>query len=195
MAIFFAQHDFFFLFFFKFLLWRRTQYPSPEWDTVTPEAKNLINHMLTVNPAKRITAAEALKHPWICVTSFFFPFLSFFLFFLSFFRFVADKSDGVLVWLLPRESLLFFFSFRLFFTASFMSHHRPNTSFRSNRLNCRYFFYLFFLLDRTTTATRARGLGGPPTGDGRLSQEIQRPPQVEGKFSKNESKEIVKKKP
>lgn len=45
------------------------QYPSPEWDTVTPEAKNLINQMLTVNPAKRITAAEALKHPWICVTA------------------------------------------------------------------------------------------------------------------------------
>lgn len=41
-------------------------YPSPEWDTVTPEAKNLINSMLTVNPNKRITAGEALKHPWIC---------------------------------------------------------------------------------------------------------------------------------
>jgi len=41
-------------------------YPSPEWDTVTPEAKNLINQMLTVNPAKRIRAEEALKHPWIC---------------------------------------------------------------------------------------------------------------------------------
>uniref|UniRef100_A0A0A9X7D4 calcium/calmodulin-dependent protein kinase n=1 Tax=Lygus hesperus TaxID=30085 RepID=A0A0A9X7D4_LYGHE len=41
-------------------------YPSPEWDTVTPEAKNLINQMLTVNPSKRITAADALKHPWIC---------------------------------------------------------------------------------------------------------------------------------
>ncbi|XP_066147942.1 calcium/calmodulin-dependent protein kinase type II alpha chain isoform X7 [Euwallacea fornicatus] len=41
-------------------------YPSPEWDTVTPEAKNLINQMLTVNPGKRITAADALKHPWIC---------------------------------------------------------------------------------------------------------------------------------
>jgi len=41
-------------------------YPSPEWDTVTPEAKNLINLMLTVNPNKRITATEALKHPWIC---------------------------------------------------------------------------------------------------------------------------------
>lgn len=49
------------------------QYPSPEWDTVTPEAKNLINQMLTVNPVKRITAAEALKHPWICV-SFYFSF-------------------------------------------------------------------------------------------------------------------------
>jgi serine/threonine protein kinase len=44
------------------------QYPSPEWDTVTAEAKNLINLMLTVNPNKRITAADALKHPWICVS-------------------------------------------------------------------------------------------------------------------------------
>ena len=43
------------------------QYPSPEWDTVTPEAKNLINQMLTVNPSKRIRSDEALKHPWICV--------------------------------------------------------------------------------------------------------------------------------
>ncbi|XP_034937536.1 calcium/calmodulin-dependent protein kinase type II alpha chain isoform X24 [Chelonus insularis] len=41
-------------------------YPSPEWDTVTPEARNLINQMLTVNPTKRITASEALRHPWIC---------------------------------------------------------------------------------------------------------------------------------
>lgn len=44
------------------------QFPSPEWDTVTPEAKNLINQMLTINPAKRITAEQALKHPWICVS-------------------------------------------------------------------------------------------------------------------------------
>lgn len=41
------------------------EYPSPEWDTVTAEAKNLINSMLTVNPTKRITATQALKHPWI----------------------------------------------------------------------------------------------------------------------------------
>ncbi|XP_052354506.1 calcium/calmodulin-dependent protein kinase type II subunit gamma-like isoform X3 [Oncorhynchus clarkii lewisi] len=44
-------------------------FPSPEWDTVTPEAKNLINQMLTINPAKRITADQALKHPWICQRS------------------------------------------------------------------------------------------------------------------------------
>ncbi|XP_018425279.1 PREDICTED: calcium/calmodulin-dependent protein kinase type II subunit delta-like, partial [Nanorana parkeri] len=44
-------------------------FPSPEWDTVTPEAKDLINKMLTINPAKRIVASEALKHPWICQRS------------------------------------------------------------------------------------------------------------------------------
>uniref|UniRef100_A0A672SFG7 calcium/calmodulin-dependent protein kinase n=1 Tax=Sinocyclocheilus grahami TaxID=75366 RepID=A0A672SFG7_SINGR len=44
-------------------------FPSPEWDTVTAEAKNLINQMLTINPAKRITADQAIKHPWICQRS------------------------------------------------------------------------------------------------------------------------------
>ncbi|KAJ7369868.1 Calcium/calmodulin-dependent protein kinase type II subunit gamma [Desmophyllum pertusum] len=40
-------------------------YPSPEWDTVTDEAKELINTLLSVDGSKRITATEALKHPWI----------------------------------------------------------------------------------------------------------------------------------
>ncbi|KXJ26352.1 calcium/calmodulin-dependent protein kinase type II delta chain [Exaiptasia diaphana] len=40
-------------------------YPSPEWDSVTKEAKDLINKMLVTDPRRRITAAEALKHPWI----------------------------------------------------------------------------------------------------------------------------------
>uniref|UniRef100_A0A8C7VBS7 calcium/calmodulin-dependent protein kinase n=1 Tax=Oncorhynchus mykiss TaxID=8022 RepID=A0A8C7VBS7_ONCMY len=44
-------------------------FPSPEWDTVTPEAKDLINKMLTINPVKRVTATDALKHPWICQRS------------------------------------------------------------------------------------------------------------------------------
>jgi calcium/calmodulin-dependent protein kinase (CaM kinase) II len=40
-------------------------YPSPEWDTVTTEAKRLIDSMLNINPSRRISAADALKHPWI----------------------------------------------------------------------------------------------------------------------------------
>ncbi|KAM7449779.1 Calcium/calmodulin-dependent protein kinase type II subunit gamma [Porites harrisoni] len=40
-------------------------YPSPEWDTVTDEAKELINTLLSVDASKRITASGALKHPWI----------------------------------------------------------------------------------------------------------------------------------
>ncbi|KAI0990467.1 hypothetical protein GJ496_004796, partial [Pomphorhynchus laevis] len=41
------------------------EYPSPEWDTVTQEAKDIINAMLNVNYRKRITAVEALNHVWI----------------------------------------------------------------------------------------------------------------------------------
>lgn len=55
--------SFFFSFFFS-------QFPSPEWDSVTEEAKDLINKMLTVDQSKRITAADALKHPWIVVCCF-----------------------------------------------------------------------------------------------------------------------------
>lgn len=43
----------------------RYEFPSPEWDTVTEEAKSLIRQMLNPHPDKRITAAEALKNPWI----------------------------------------------------------------------------------------------------------------------------------
>eukprot|EP00730_Choanoeca_flexa_P018865 TRINITY_DN9196_c0_g1_i4.p1 TRINITY_DN9196_c0_g1~~TRINITY_DN9196_c0_g1_i4.p1 ORF type:complete len:492 (+),score=123.20 TRINITY_DN9196_c0_g1_i4:35-1477(+) len=40
-------------------------YPSPEWDSVTPAAKDLIDRMLDTNPKTRITIQEAMKHPWI----------------------------------------------------------------------------------------------------------------------------------
>jgi serine/threonine protein kinase len=33
-------------------------YPSPEWDTIAPEAKDLVNKMLKVDPSKRITADQ-----------------------------------------------------------------------------------------------------------------------------------------
>jgi len=35
------------------------------WGTVSKEARNLIKSLLTVDPKKRMTAAEALENPWI----------------------------------------------------------------------------------------------------------------------------------
>ncbi|KNC46360.1 CAMK/CAMK1 protein kinase [Thecamonas trahens ATCC 50062] len=42
-------------------------YPSPYWDHVSDEAKDLIEALLTVNPKTRLTAAEALDHEWLAV--------------------------------------------------------------------------------------------------------------------------------
>jgi len=41
------------------------EFPSPEWDTVTNEAKDLIRKLLRTNQQDRISATEALRHPWI----------------------------------------------------------------------------------------------------------------------------------
>lgn len=38
---------------------------SPEWDEVSTEAKDFITKLIQVNPSKRMSASEALKHPWI----------------------------------------------------------------------------------------------------------------------------------
>eukprot|EP00636_Phaeomonas_parva_P015134 CAMPEP_0118880926 /NCGR_PEP_ID=MMETSP1163-20130328/20453_1 /TAXON_ID=124430 /ORGANISM="Phaeomonas parva, Strain CCMP2877" /LENGTH=358 /DNA_ID=CAMNT_0006817527 /DNA_START=148 /DNA_END=1221 /DNA_ORIENTATION=+ len=40
-------------------------YPSPFWDHVSESAKDLIDHMLVVNPRKRYTAEEVLAHPFL----------------------------------------------------------------------------------------------------------------------------------
>ncbi|ETO29714.1 calmodulin-dependent protein kinase II-delta dash [Reticulomyxa filosa] len=39
--------------------------PSPYWDSVTPEAKDLVKKLLEPNPKKRITASLALEHEWL----------------------------------------------------------------------------------------------------------------------------------
>ena len=39
-------------------------FPDMRWSTISPEAKDLCRRMMQVNPAKRITAARARKHPW-----------------------------------------------------------------------------------------------------------------------------------
>lgn len=37
---------------------------GPEWESISSEAKDLITRMLTLDIEKRISAAEALDHPW-----------------------------------------------------------------------------------------------------------------------------------
>eukprot|EP00239_Pterosperma_sp_CCMP1384_P003851 CAMPEP_0197843236 /NCGR_PEP_ID=MMETSP1438-20131217/62_1 /TAXON_ID=1461541 /ORGANISM="Pterosperma sp., Strain CCMP1384" /LENGTH=436 /DNA_ID=CAMNT_0043453241 /DNA_START=630 /DNA_END=1940 /DNA_ORIENTATION=- len=37
---------------------------DPVWNNVSDEAKDLIANLLCIHPAKRMTAADALKHPW-----------------------------------------------------------------------------------------------------------------------------------
>ena len=39
--------------------------PSPYWDNVSREAKDLVQRLLVVEPSKRPTASEALSHPWL----------------------------------------------------------------------------------------------------------------------------------
>ena len=38
---------------------------QPEWAFVSPDAQDLVRRMMELDPSKRITAADALKHPWI----------------------------------------------------------------------------------------------------------------------------------
>jgi calcium-dependent protein kinase len=43
----------------------RFSFPSPEWDFISFEAKDLITKMLTFEPHRRISAREALNHQWL----------------------------------------------------------------------------------------------------------------------------------
>ena len=42
----------------------RLEFPSPEWDAICAEAKDLIQKMMEINPANRFSADEVLKHPF-----------------------------------------------------------------------------------------------------------------------------------
>ena len=41
------------------------EFDGPEFDTVTESAKDLISRLMTVDPKLRLTADEALRHPWL----------------------------------------------------------------------------------------------------------------------------------
>ena len=38
---------------------------EPEWADISNEAKDLVGKLLTYDPDKRISAIDALNHPWI----------------------------------------------------------------------------------------------------------------------------------
>ena len=41
------------------------EFDPPAWDNISDAAKDFISRLLVVNPAKRMTADDALRHPWI----------------------------------------------------------------------------------------------------------------------------------
>lgn len=52
---------------FAQILEGRYDFPEPYWDDVSNSARDLINKLLVVEPASRLTCEEALAHPWIAV--------------------------------------------------------------------------------------------------------------------------------
>ena len=40
-------------------------FPDPYWAAVSPRAKDFVRALMTVDPAARLTAVQALQHPWI----------------------------------------------------------------------------------------------------------------------------------
>ena len=41
------------------------EFTNPVWGGVSAEAIDLVRRLMTRDPERRITAAEALRHPWI----------------------------------------------------------------------------------------------------------------------------------
>jgi len=50
---------------FQTIMDGKYDFPDPEWTNISDSAKDLIQRSLTVDSKKRITADEALEHPWI----------------------------------------------------------------------------------------------------------------------------------
>jgi calcium-dependent protein kinase len=50
---------------FELILKGEVPFPEERWKKISPAAKDLVERMLTYDPLKRITAKEALGHPWI----------------------------------------------------------------------------------------------------------------------------------
>jgi len=50
---------------FASILSIKYDFPSPEWDRISSDAKEFIQAILVDKPEKRLTASQALAHPWL----------------------------------------------------------------------------------------------------------------------------------
>ena len=41
------------------------KFDSPHWDNISDDAKHLIGNLLVLDPRRRLSVEQALKHPWI----------------------------------------------------------------------------------------------------------------------------------
>mmetsp|Transcript_20441 Transcript_20441/g.60337 ORF Transcript_20441/g.60337 Transcript_20441/m.60337 type:complete len:320 (-) Transcript_20441:423-1382(-) len=54
---------------FKQIMSGKYDFPSPWWDNISSDAKDLVSKLLVVDPKQRLSAAEVLQHPWITSTA------------------------------------------------------------------------------------------------------------------------------
>jgi len=50
---------------FALILRAKYDFPSPEWDDISTEAKDFVRKLLLPDPLKRLTSQQALEHPWL----------------------------------------------------------------------------------------------------------------------------------
>jgi len=50
---------------FESIMKAEYEYPEDYWDEISDTAKNFIDRLLVVDPAKRMTTKQALEHPWL----------------------------------------------------------------------------------------------------------------------------------
>jgi len=54
---------------FSTIMQGKYDFPSPWWDNISSDAKDLVSKLLVVDPKQRLSAAEVLQHPWITSTA------------------------------------------------------------------------------------------------------------------------------
>lgn len=73
-------------------------FPNPEWQNVSHDAKDLINGMLNIDPAKRLTIDQVMSNRWIAVSIFIIFFKC-----LTFFNFKAIYSGASNTFTYPQD--------------------------------------------------------------------------------------------